>query len=237
MHSIELIIIPLCLNQSHAEEDGSAPSANTDTSKLKEPAEPDVATQAPPAKPAPVPGAGVFPHDEDHQKPSQEVQAPADVVTSANPEPAMQSHEVVGTTTTPVEKEVPGPHSPAPADASFVPTAEWIESWRSSLPIGTALAWKAVSTPLTYIVHTRSGTIIRLLGALVPQLPTLVSGSSTDESQILEYLRNTTLVGLLPVPHPILIRRYQSNAATNLWFTTFMYVYPLPLRFSHRCWH
>jgi len=88
------------------------------------------------------------------------------------------------------------------AEDQFIPTPEWVESWRSSLPIGT---------------------IIRLLAAIVPQIPTLVSGSYADETQILEYLRTTTLVGLLPVPHPILIRRYQSNSATNTWFTTFMW--------------
>ena len=31
----------------------------------------------------------------------------------------------------------------------------------------------------------------------------------TDETEILRFLQNGTLVGLLPVPHPILIRRYQ----------------------------
>ncbi len=44
-----------------------------------------------------------------------------------------------------------------------------------------------------------------------------------DETHILDYLRGTTLVGLLPVPHPILIRRYQDNLATNMWFTTYMW--------------
>jgi len=84
----------------------------------------------------------------------------------------------------------------------FVPTEEWLLSWRNQLPIST---------------------IIRLLAAVVPQLPSLVSGSSADEAAILQYLKETTLVGLLPVPHPILIRRYQNNAATNMWFTTFMW--------------
>jgi len=40
---------------------------------------------------------------------------------------------------------------------------------------------------------------------------------SNAEAKILEYLK-TPLVGLLPVPHPILTRRYQENPATNLWF-------------------
>ena len=30
-------------------------------------------------------------------------------------------------------------------------------------------------------------------------------------------------VGLLPVPHPIVIRKYQPNRHTNMWFTTFLW--------------
>ncbi|KAJ8983989.1 hypothetical protein NQ317_008694 [Molorchus minor] len=32
-----------------------------------------------------------------------------------------------------------------------------------------------------------------------------------------------TLVGLLPVPHPILIRKYQANSGTTTWFRTYMW--------------
>ena len=34
----------------------------------------------------------------------------------------------------------------------------------------------------------------------------------TDESEIIKFLQHGTLVGLLPVPHPILIRKYQVGA-------------------------
>jgi hypothetical protein len=30
-------------------------------------------------------------------------------------------------------------------------------------------------------------------------------------------------VGLLPVPHPIVIRKYQANEYTSLWFTAFLW--------------
>lgn len=30
-------------------------------------------------------------------------------------------------------------------------------------------------------------------------------------------------MGILPVPHPILMRRYQPNAFTSTWFTTFLW--------------
>lgn len=45
----------------------------------------------------------------------------------------------------------------------------------------------------------------------------------TDESEILNFLQHGTLVGLLPVPHPILIRKYQANVGTAAWFRTYMW--------------
>ena len=36
----------------------------------------------------------------------------------------------------------------------------------------------------------------------------------TDESEIIKFLQHGTLVGLLPVPHPILIRKYQVHFKT-----------------------
>ena len=44
-----------------------------------------------------------------------------------------------------------------------------------------------------------------------------------SEHEVLAYLKNGTLVGLLPVPHPIIIRKYQANEATELWFHTYIW--------------
>jgi hypothetical protein len=44
-----------------------------------------------------------------------------------------------------------------------------------------------------------------------------VSGDANDSQALLAFLKRTTAVGLLPVPHPILIRRYHSTAASALW--------------------
>ena len=45
---------------------------------------------------------------------------------------------------------------------------------------------------------------------LVPQVEKMcIDKGLTDETEIIRFLQNGTLVGLLPVPHPILIRRYQ----------------------------
>ena len=59
-----------------------------------------------------------------------------------------------------------------------------------------------------------------LLNFLISPPP---SRGLTDESEILKFLQHGTLVGLLPVPHPILIRKYQANSGTTLWFRTYMW--------------
>jgi hypothetical protein len=61
-------------------------------------------------------------------------------------------------------------------------------------------------------------TIMRLLAALKPELEARPKGAT--ETEMLSFLRATTLVGLLPVPHPILIRRFDSQTHTHAWVTT-----------------
>ncbi|CAK9300523.1 unnamed protein product [Gordionus sp. m RMFG-2023] len=67
-------------------------------------------------------------------------------------------------------------------------------------------------------------TILRLLQVLIPQIERIcIENKSNDESEILKFLHHGTLVGLLPVPHPILIRKYQTNRSTSLWFLTYIW--------------
>ncbi|CAL1263441.1 unnamed protein product [Larinioides sclopetarius] len=85
----------------------------------------------------------------------------------------------------------------------WVPTSDWVISWKQKLPLQT---------------------IMRLLQVLVPQVEKIcIDKGLTDESEILKFLQHGTLVGLLPVPHPILIRKYQANSGTTMWFRTYMW--------------
>lgn len=87
--------------------------------------------------------------------------------------------------------------------SDWTPSPDWVLSWKSKLPLQT---------------------IMRLLQVLVPQVEKIcIDKGLTDESEILKFLQHGTLVGLLPVPHPILIRRYQANEGTALWFRTYMW--------------
>ncbi|MEQ2295127.1 cell wall biogenesis protein [Ameca splendens] len=93
--------------------------------------------------------------------------------------------------------------SSASSTLIWAPTPEWILSWKCKLPLQT---------------------IMRLLQVLVPQVEKIcIDKGLTDESEILKFLQHGTLVGLLPVPHPILIRKYQANAGTAMWFRTYMW--------------
>lgn len=80
-------------------------------------------------------------------------------------------------------------------------TSNWAYSWKNRLPLQT---------------------IMRLLQVLVPQVEKIcLEKQISDENDILKFIKSGTLVGLLPVPHPILIRRYQTNLGTNRWLQTY----------------
>ena len=86
----------------------------------------------------------------------------------------------------------------------FQPNEEWLDELKDSLPMET---------------------VTRLLQHLVPVVDEIVAGKMgiVDEQEILDALNEMTMVGLLPVPHPIVIRKYQPNQYTALWFTAFMW--------------
>ena len=86
----------------------------------------------------------------------------------------------------------------------FVPTEAWILELKSALPIET---------------------VNRLLQHLVPVVDEMCERKNgvVDEIEILEVFKDITMVGLLPVPHAIVIRKYQPNQYTSIWFTAFMW--------------
>jgi hypothetical protein len=90
------------------------------------------------------------------------------------------------------------------AGIPFQPTQEWLEELKESLPMET---------------------VTRLLQHLVPVVDDIVARKTgvVDEQEILDMLNEMTMVGLLPVPHAIVIRKYQPNQYTALWFTAFMW--------------
>lgn len=104
-----------------------------------------------------------------------------------------------GASTAQESKEDPATQEERP----FVPSEQWAERVKKELPL-----------------HT----LVRLVRHLVPLVEEMAAtGKKMDELTVIGFIRRTTMVGLLPVPHPIVIRKYQPNRHTSLWFTAFMW--------------
>ncbi|KAI8833717.1 high-temperature-induced dauer-formation protein-domain-containing protein [Chytridium lagenaria] len=76
----------------------------------------------------------------------------------------------------------------------FEPTEEWFVYWKS---------------------HLRLSALITL--ALC------VEKGFNDDKRVIEYLQSGTLVGLLPLPHPLVVRRFTYTDPVRIWFTSYMW--------------
>lgn len=113
-----------------------------------------------------------------------------EVRNSANDEPEDQTRGNIGTNT---EKEFPLQNQ------GWRPSPDWVKNWKKSLPLHTTL---------------------RMIEVLEPQFEALGFSGMNQQSQIEltnKFMNNGTLVGLLPVPHPILIRKYKTSEDITRW--------------------
>lgn len=82
-------------------------------------------------------------------------------------------------------------------------TPEWLARVQAELPLAT---------------------VERMIKALQPAIDKLHEEKPRlTERDVLEYLKSTTLVGILPLPHSIVCRKYHANAYTDLWFTAYIW--------------
>jgi hypothetical protein len=68
-------------------------------------------------------------------------------------------------------------------------------------------------------------TLTRLLNYLGPRLEEVCrrNEGNIDDSQVVELIRKISVIGILPVPHAIVIRQYAVNDQTRLWFTSYLW--------------
>ncbi|TPX35892.1 hypothetical protein SmJEL517_g01803 [Synchytrium microbalum] len=85
----------------------------------------------------------------------------------------------------------------------FQPSKEWFDYWKKHLPLAVLLS---------------------LIDTLGPQIEAFcVERGLNDEKQVVQYLQSGTLVGLLPLPQPILVRRFHYNDPIRVWFSSFLW--------------
>ena len=63
----------------------------------------------------------------------------------------------------------------------------------------------------------------RLVGYLGPRIEEECAKQDLDDKAVLALIKQTSLVGILPVPHSIVVRQFQSNEQTRLWFSSFLF--------------
>jgi len=86
-------------------------------------------------------------------------------------------------------------------DTSWTPTPTWIQHVKSELP---------------------TATLVVLVQRLVPMVEEFVARSpDIGERSVVDFLRRTTLVGLVPSPPPVTTHRYVSSVATEQWMSAY----------------
>ena len=83
----------------------------------------------------------------------------------------------------------------------FEPTVEWLDAMKNEIPLDTTMR------------------LLEVLGQEIMELRI----DHTSEFQMINYISNGTLVGLLPLPHPIVIRQYRPTDHSASWFTSILY--------------
>lgn len=87
----------------------------------------------------------------------------------------------------------------------WVPTAEWLDSWKRSLTLPV-------------------NAIACLIDHLIPKIEALCrENDGAGQEEIVKMLQATTVVGILPQPHPIVIRTYRSSSYTSMWFSSYLW--------------
>ncbi|KAL1922360.1 uncharacterized protein VTP21DRAFT_9899 [Calcarisporiella thermophila] len=84
----------------------------------------------------------------------------------------------------------------------FVFTEEWFYSWHPQTPLQP---------------------IISLIEHLLPRISDLCAARTVSDQEVLDFIRQTTLVGLLPPPRPVHSRKFQWNDALTVWFRSMLW--------------
>lgn len=198
----------------------SGPPAPTDAAAASSatagvPASPVAAAATAPVTPsfnAPPDTSEATPAPSDQDAP---VPASAAVPTSESVQPIAEPSQALDK---PAEEQGPLPVVPGSIPPAAAPPAQEAQPGQEHLTEEWAAGWLQE-------MHSHLHAIHAMLGHLVPRVSKLLAeGDGTvDEGAVLAFVRDTTMVGLLPVPHALVMHKYTANEFTQLWFTTFLW--------------
>jgi hypothetical protein len=66
--------------------------------------------------------------------------------------------------------------------------------------------------------------LLTLVDTLGPSIEALcIENGVNDDRKVIEYLQSGTLVGLLPLPHPLFIRKFTFSEPVRVWFMSYLW--------------
>lgn len=82
---------------------------------------------------------------------------------------------------------------------------------------------KILSNVETTDIGGAGDSLKKLIDFLTPRIEAVCKDPETDHNQVLQLIRNTSIVGVLPVPRATAVRQVQQTDRTRLWFTSFLW--------------
>jgi len=86
---------------------------------------------------------------------------------------------------------------------TWKPTEGWLMSWKDEMPLQT---------------------LLHLVDHLGPQVNDFIEENEIlDQKEVVTFVQSLTMVGVLPVPHPIVTRTYEASSKTTMWFSSYLW--------------
>ena len=84
--------------------------------------------------------------------------------------------------------------------------------------------WELTEDWETKVKETLNLSLVKaVLKDLLPRIEKVCEFSEVSEADIYNFLTKTTMVGAFPQPHPLYLRKFQSNSETVSWFTSYLW--------------
>ncbi|XP_049848349.1 protein HID1-like isoform X1 [Schistocerca gregaria] len=101
-------------------------------------------------------------------------------------------------------------------DSPYVEHSTFESPSSSKSTRSSSFRWTYQTLP-DWATHLPISTILSFLNGVLPQINEMLDGTYSDHDKILSFLKRTTLVGILPVPHPIAIVLFKSSPNFETW--------------------
>ena len=115
------------------------------------------------------------------------------------------------------------PHPKTPSSATTPPGAKPPQAAGTPSSAAVQAGSAAPAVDAEWKARLPLECLYRLFDFLLPRIEAMARATpNLSDAAVLQFVQSQTLVGILPLPHPIVVRRYVRNAATSAWFSKYI---------------